>query len=89
MKKQKNLFYDLPYEIQLQIFEFDTEHRKKFFSSLQYIKKQSKFCDFKFCKKIIIKKKYGWIWGYSNSLCNYCSEKCRQQDINIFEIDVY
>jgi hypothetical protein len=85
---KKNLLFDLPYELQVLIFEFNSEHRYNFFSSLLNIKK-SKFCDYHFCKKIIIKKNYGWIWGYSKSLCNYCSEQCRKKDINIFEIDVY
>lgn len=88
IKNKINLLFDLPYELQLLIFEFNTEHRKKLASSLLYIKK-GKFCDFNFCKKIIIKHNYGWIWGYSKSLCNYCSERCRKQDIDISEIDVY
>jgi hypothetical protein len=86
--KRKNLLFDLPYELQIKVFEFNTEHRKKLYSSLQYIKK-SKFCDFDYCKKIIMKTKYGWIWGYSKSLCNYCSEECRKQDIFEDEVDVY
>lgn len=88
INNKKNLLFDLPYELQLLVLEFNSEHRKMFDSSLQNIKK-SKFCDFNFCKKMIIKTNYGWIWGYSKSLCNYCSEQCRNQDIDISEIDVY
>ena len=71
---------------QLLIYEYDAIHRQKLSLSLVFIKK-IKFCDL--CKKTIIKKKknYGWIWGLTKSLNNYCSDVCRKNDID--DLDVY
>jgi hypothetical protein len=80
---KKNLFFDLPDELQLFIYEFNAIHRQQMKMSLHSIK-NIKFCDL--CGKNIIKNTYGWIWGYSNSLHDYCSEKCRTDDIDDFNI---
>lgn len=69
-----NLFYKLPYELVIHIYEYNPEHReqmKRVFKDIRNVQ----YCDV--CNKHVMKKSYGFRC-YENDYIACCSSECRQ-----------